>query len=311
MFMFGGPDYDIIIVGSGPAGMTAAIYARRSGKSVLVIEKEKFGGQVTSSPKVENFPGKLEMAGSDFVNDLLKQAMENGAEFMMGNVVRVDDETEYKTVTTEEGETYSAKAVILANGVKHRTLGLSGEGELIGHSVHFCVVCDGNLYQGKTAAIIGGGNTALQEAVMLADLAKEVVIVQNLAFLTGEQRLIDILEEKPNVQIIYSSVVDAYLTEGGALKGLRIKSEVDGTLSERTCDGCFLAVGLVPNNAAFAEVAELDEQGYYASDESCLTGTEGVYTAGDCRRKTVRQLTTAVADGAVAALSACRYIDQH
>lgn len=196
MFMFGGPDYDIIIVGSGPAGMTAAIYARRSGKSVLVIEKEKFGGQVTSSPKVENFPGKLEMAGSDFANDLLKQAMENGAEFMMGNVVRVDDETEYKTVTTEEGETYSAKAVILANGVKHRTLGLSGEGELIGHSVHFCVVCDGNLYQGKTAAIIGGGNTALQEAVMLADLAKEVVIVQNLEFLTGEQRLIDILEEK-------------------------------------------------------------------------------------------------------------------
>ncbi|MBU5627024.1 NAD(P)/FAD-dependent oxidoreductase [Oscillibacter sp. MSJ-2] len=311
MFIFGGPDYDLIIVGSGPAGMTAAVYARRSGKTVLVIEKEKFGGQITSSPKVENFPGRLSMAGSDFANDLLHQAMENGAEFVLGTVTAVAQEGDFKSVTTEEGECYSAKAVILANGVKHRVLDLPGERELIGNGVHFCVVCDGNLYAGKKAAIIGGGNSALQEAVMLSELAAELLIVQNLAFLTGEQQLIDLLESRSNVKIIYSTVVSQYKVESGKLTGLTLKSETDGRLSEVACDGCFLAVGLVPENEQFSPVAKLDERGYYIADESCFTETEGLFVAGDCRQKAVRQLTTAASDGAVAALAACRYIDNH
>lgn len=207
MFIFGGPEYDIIIVGGGPAGLTASIYAQRSGKAVLVLEKDAFGGQVASSPKVENFPGKLAMAGSDFAGDLLKQTMENGAECAMGEVVRIEKERDVWVVTTREGETYTASAVILANGVKHRTLDLPGEAALIGRGVHFCVVCDGNLYAGKKAAIIGGGNSALQEAVMLSELVSELVIVQNLAFLTGEQRLIDALQARSNVRILYSTVV--------------------------------------------------------------------------------------------------------
>lgn len=310
MFVFGGPEYDILIVGSGPAGMTAAVYACRSGKSVMVVEKEKFGGQITSSPKVENFPGRLEMAGPDFANDLLNQAMENGAEFTMGNVVEVEDSGKYKTVYTEEGDSYTAGAVILANGVKHRHLGLPGEDELIGHGIHFCAVCDANLYAGKNVAVIGGGNSALQEAIMLSDIAANVTIVQNLAFLTGEQQNREMLEEKENVSIIYSHVVDSYLTDSGHLTGLRIRSEETGETKEVFCDGCFLAVGLLPENEAFAEAAELDGNGYYAAGETCEGTMAGVFVAGDCRRKAVRQLTTAVADGAVAALAACRWLDR-
>ena len=309
MFIFGGPEYDIIIVGGGPAGLTASIYAQRSGKAVLVLEKDAFGGQVASSPKVENFPGKRAMAGSDFAGDLLKQTMENGAECAMGEVVRIEKERDVWVVTTREGETYTASAVILANGVKHRTLDLPGEAALIGRGVHFCVVCDGNLYAGKKAAIIGGGNSALQEAVMLSELVSELVIVQNLAFLTGEQRLIDALQARSNVRILYSTVVTGYQTSGGRLTGLELKNQVDGSCMEESCDGCFLAVGLLPENEAFANLAPLDSQGYYDVGENCLTKTQGIFAAGDCRRKTVRQLTTAAADGAVAALAACRYLD--
>lgn len=310
MFIFGGPDYDIIVVGGGPAGLTAAVYARRSGKTVLVLEKEAFGGQITSSPRVENFPGRLSMSGNDFAAGLIKQAMENGAELVMAKAVSVTDEDGVKLVTTEEGDAYTASAVILANGVKHRMLGLPGEAALIGNGVHFCVVCDGNAYAGKKVVIVGGGNTALQEAAMMSELASELVIVQNLAFLTGERQLADQLLAKANVTVLYSTVVSAYKSENGMLTGLVLKSEVDGHLTELSCDGCFLAVGLVPENQAFAEVAPLNGSGYYDADESCLGGMDGIFVAGDCRQKTVRQLTTAAADGAVAALAACRLIDQ-
>ena len=310
MFIFGGPDYDIIVVGGGPSGMTASIYAQRSGKTVLVLEKESFGGQITSSPKVENFPGRLAMAGSDFANDLLKQAMENGVECAIGEAAGIEREKDVWVITTKGGETYTSSAVILANGVKHRTLGLPGEESLVGRGVHFCVVCDGNLYAGKKAAIIGGGNTALQEALMLSKLVSELVIVQNLAFLTGEQRLIDALQAKSNVRILYSTVVAGYQTKDGVLTGLTLRSEIDGSCIDEPCDGCFLAVGLLPENQAFADLVSLDTQGYYDVGETCQTKTAGIFVAGDCRRKNVRQLTTAVADGAVAALVACRYLDR-
>ncbi len=310
MFVFGDPEYDVIIVGGGPAGLTASVYAARSGKSVLVIEREKFGGQITSSPLVENFPGRIAMTGDEFTADLLKQAEANGAELTMGNVESIEDDGKKKIVICDDGEYYTSKAVILANGVKHRKLGLPGEDELTGRGVHFCAVCDGPSYRGKKIAVIGGGNTALQEAVMLSELAEHLTIVQNLPFLTGEPGLGERLRNASNVTIIFSTVVNRYICEDGTLKGLELKSEEDGQLSSVDCDGCFLAVGLESQNDAFSDIVDLDENGYYDVDESCISSSEGIFVAGDCRRKRVRQLTTAAGDAAAAAVNACRYIDQ-
>jgi len=212
-------------------------------------------------------------------------------------------------VGTEEGSTFEARAVILALGVKHRTLGLAGEEDLIGNGISFCAVCDGAFYTGQEVAMIGGGNSALQEALLLAEVCKKVTIVQNLAFLTGEKKLAEALEARDNVQIIYSTVVSEYVTEGGAIRGLKLRNEETGAQQEITVDGVFLAVGLLPENDAFAQLAQLNDWGYFDSGEDCCTATEGLYVAGDCRSKRIRQVVTASADGAVAAMAACRYLD--
>ena len=300
--------YDVIIVGGGPAGLTAALYARRANKSVLVIEKETFGGQITFSPKVENIPGFAELSGNEFAEKLVDQVLRQGAdmESALVTAVRVENDGS-KTVVTEDGE-YQASAVILATGAKHRLLGLPGEEELIGNGISFCAVCDGAFYEGREVAVIGGGNSALQEAILLADLASRVTVVQNLDFLTGEQQLQDILRSKPNVDILTGCVLDAYLG-GETLTGIRIRREKDGEKTEMKLDGVFLAVGLIPQNEPFGNVIALDGRGYADADEKCLTKTAGVFVAGDCRAKRIRQVTTAASDGAVAALAACDYID--
>ncbi len=302
--------YDIIIVGGGPAGLTAAVYALRAGKSVVVIEKNGFGGQIAFSPKVENIPGTIQISGSQFAEQLVEQAMNLGADMELENVVEVGKEGEAFTVKTEEGSTFRGKAVILAVGVKHRTLGLEGESELIGNGISFCAVCDGAFYTGQEVAMIGGGNSALQEALLLSEVCNKVTIVQNLAFLTGEQKLADALAQKENVQIIYSTVVCAYETSDGALTGLRLHNTETGEEQSISVDGTFLAVGLVPENQAFAHLGALNDWGYFASGEDCCTQTPGVYVAGDCRSKTIRQVVTASADGAIAAMAACRYLDR-
>ena len=301
--------YDIIIAGGGPAGLTSAIYALRAGKSVLVIEKNGFGGQIAFSPKVENIPGTRTISGAEFADKLTDHAMDLGAEVELEKVISVEKNGDIFAVSTEEGSTYQAKAVILAVGVKHRTLGLPGEEELIGNGISFCAVCDGAFYTGQKVAMIGGGNSALQEALLLAEVCEKVTIVQNLAFLTGEKKLADALAQKPNVEIIYSTVVSEYITENGELKGLKLHNDATGEDSQIAVDGTFLAVGLMPENDAFAHLAGLNDWGYFDSGEDCTTKTPGLFVAGDCRSKTIRQVVTAAGDGAIAAMAACRYID--
>ena len=300
--------YDIIIIGGGPAGLTAAIYALRAGKKVLVIEKNGFGGQIAYSPKVENIPGTMQISGSEFAEKLIEQVMNLGADVELENVIRVETEGNRKRVYTEEGSCYEAGALILALGVKHRMLGLPGEEELIGRGLSFCAVCDGAFYTGLETAMIGGGNSALQEALLLAEVCSKVTVVQNLPFLTGEQKLQDALRERSNVRILTETVVTEYFSENGELKGLRLRSD-SGKEEILPVDGAFLAVGLVPENEAFAHLAKLDDRGYFASGEDCTTATGGVFVAGDCRAKQIRQVTTAAADGAIAAMAACRYLD--
>lgn len=301
--------YDIIVVGGGPAGLTAAIYALRAGKSVLVIEKNGFGGQIAFSPKVENIPGTRTVSGAEFADKLTDHALDLGAEVELEKVTAVNKNGESFTVRTEEGSTYQARSVILAVGVKHRTLGLPGEDELIGNGISFCAVCDGAFYTGQNVAMIGGGNSALQEALLLAEVCNQVTIVQNLAFLTGEKKLADALAEKENVQILYSTVVSAYETENGTITGVRLHNDATGEDSYIAVDGVFLAVGLQPENEAFSDLAALNDWGYFAAAEDCTTATPGLYVAGDCRQKQIRQVVTAAGDGAVAAMAACRYLD--
>lgn len=301
--------YDIIIVGGGPAGLTAAIYGLRAGKSVLVIEKNGFGGQIAYSPKVENIPGTQLISGTEFADKITEQAMALGAEVELENVIRVEADGDVKKVFTEEDGTYEGRTLILAVGVKHRMLGLPGEQELVGKGLSFCAVCDGAFYTGQETVMIGGGNSALQEALLLAEVCSKVTIVQNLPFFTGEKKLADALAARENVEAIFSTVVEEYLQENGMLVGVRVKNTDTGTAQTIRADGAFLAVGLVPENDAFAQVVKLDDRGYFDIDENCVTATPGVFVAGDCRRKNIRQVTTAAGDGAVAAMAACRYLD--
>lgn len=299
---------DIIIIGAGPAGMTAALYALRADKSVLLLEKENFGGQITFSPRLENYPTIMEISGSEFANLLLEQVIAHGAEIELAEATEIKDMGDYKTVCTEYGD-FDGKTVIIATGSKHRHLGLEGEEELIGSGISFCAVCDGSFFADKCVAVIGGGNTALQEAVMLSDICKKVTVIQNLSFMTGEKRLLSILESKTNVDMIFNTVVSGLESSNGELCAINIKNTESNEERRFELDGMFVAIGQAPENEAFRSISALNEYGYIIADESCLTDTAGVFVAGDCRTKRVRQVTTASADGAIAALAACRYID--
>lgn len=299
---------DIIIIGAGPAGMTAALYALRADKSVLLLEKENFGGQITFSPRLENYPTIMEISGSEFANRMLDQVMAHGAEIELAEATEIKDMGDYKIVCTEYGD-FEGKTVIIATGSKHRHLGLEGEEELIGSGISFCAVCDGSFFADKHVAVVGGGNTALQEAVMLSDICKKVTIIQNLAFMTGEKRLLSILEKKNNVEMIFNTVLTGLESSNGELCAINIKNTQTNEENRFALDGMFIAIGQAPENEAFRSVSALDDYGYIIADEACLTDTEGVFVAGDCRTKKIRQVTTASADGAVAALAACRYID--
>ena len=298
--------YDIIIIGGGPAGLTAALYAQRANKTVLVIEKGSFGGQITYSPKVENIPGFLEVTGNEFAEKLVEQVLNQGAEVECAEVLGVTD-GEYKTVHTDSGD-YKAKAVIIATGAKHRMLGLEREQDFVGEGISFCAVCDGAFYEGKTVAVIGGGNSALQEALLLCDLAKKVYVIQNLDYFTGESKLVEQLKAKDNAEIILGTVVESLLGHS-SLEGIIVKSN-NGEQKQIVLDGMFVAVGLIPQNEPFASVITLNDWGYVEAGENCLTSKEGFFVAGDCRSKKIRQVATAAADGAIAALAACDYIEQ-
>lgn len=298
--------FDIIIVGGGPAGLVAALYACRANKKVLIIEKGSFGGQITFSPKVENIPGFAAVTGNEFAEKLVEQVLAQDAEVECAEVLEIKD-GDIKTVVTDSGE-FTAKSVIIATGAKHRLLRLENEENLIGEGISFCAVCDGAFYENKTVAVIGGGNSALQEAILLSELAQKVYVVQNLEVLTGEKKLSDKLSKKANVEIILSSTVEKILGDT-ELEGIEIKNSVSGKVETLKLDGMFVAIGLVPQNEIFKDLVKLDERGYIIADEFCKTSADGIFVAGDCRTKTIRQVITAAGDGAVAALAACDYAD--
>ena len=300
--------YDILIVGGGPAGLTAATYARRAGKSVLVIEKNAFGGQITWSPRVENFPGFVSVSGAELGDKLLEQAMEQGAEVELDEVTAVSVRPDgIKTVACDSGAVFEGRALIAAVGAKPRMLGLAREEELVGNGVCFCAVCDGAFYAGKDVAVNGGGNSALQDALLLSEKCRRVYLIHRRDSFRGEQKLVEALEKRDNVEFVLRASVAELLGED-ELTGVAV--EQDGQRRELPVAGLFVAIGHAPDNGIFSGLMELDRAGYAASGEDCLTATPGVFVAGDCRAKGVRQLTTAAADGAVAALAACRYLDE-
>ena len=300
--------YDILIIGGGPAGLTAATYARRAGKSVLVIEKNAFGGQSPWSPKVENFPGVVSVSGAQLGDRLLEQAMEQGAEVELDEVTAVSVRPDgIKTVACDSGAVFEGRALIAAVGAKPRMLGLAREEELVGNGVCFCAVCDGAFYAGKDVAVNGGGNSALQDALLLSEKCRRVYLIHRRDAFRGEQKLVEALEKRENVEFVLRASV-AELLGDGELTGVVV--EQDGQRRELPVAGLFVAIGHAPDNGIFSGLMDLDRAGYAASGEDCLTATPGVFVAGDCRAKGVRQLTTAAADGAVAALAACRYLDE-
>ena len=298
--------YDILIIGGGPAGLTAATYACRAGKRVLVLEKNAFGGQITWSPRVENYPGFLSVSGTELGDKLLEQAMEQGAEVELEEVTALERTGDAWRVTCESGAAFDGRTVILAAGARPRALGVEREEELVGSGVCYCAVCDGAFYAGRPVAVCGGGSSALQDALLLSESCERVFLLHRRDSFRGEQRLVERLREKENVELVLNARVTALLGEE-ELSGVRI--EQNGAERELSVEGLFVAVGHSPALDAFAPFIERDAAGYAASGEDCLTGSPGLFVAGDCRSKRVRQLTTAVADGAVAALAACAWLD--
>lgn len=297
--------YDIIIVGAGPAGLTAALYALRSGKSVLVLEAETFGGQITMSPLVENYPGKNAMSGIEFSDTLMDQVTELGGEIELERVLEIKD-GDTKTVVTEYGE-YQAKSVIIAVGAKHRALGIENEENLIGHGISYCAVCDGAFYADKEVAVCGGGSSALVDALYLSGICKKVYLIHRRDAFRAEESLVKKVEAKENIELVLDAVVEKLIGDN-ALEAIGVRKKNGETL-EFSIPGLFVMIGMEPQNEPFKSVAELDESGYFDATETCRTKTNGIFIAGDCRKKSVRQLTTATADGTVAAVAACEYID--
>ena len=299
--------YDVIIVGGGPAGLTAALYALRAGKTALVIEKATFGGQITWSPKVENFPTIESISGSELGDRLMQQVERQGGETEFAEVVSVELDGDVKRVTTDYDDVFEGKALIIATGAKPRMLGVEREEELVGSGVCYCAVCDGAFYKGKAVAVCGGGNSALQDAVLLSESCSKVYLIHRRDSFRGEAKLVECLEKKPNVEFLLNCSVTALKGEE-ELSAITV-TDNNGSSRDIAVDGLFVAIGHGPDNGIFADLMELDKAGYADSAEDCKTKTPGVFVAGDCRKKTVRQLTTACADGSAAALAACSYID--
>ncbi|MCI9616680.1 MAG: thioredoxin-disulfide reductase [Eubacterium sp.] len=300
-------DYDIIIVGAGAAGMTAAIYGVRSGKSILLIEEKMYGGQIINTPQVENYPGIETISGASFATNLYNQAKGLGAEYLSGKVTEIKDCGDTKEVTVNDNS-YKAESVIIATGARNRTLNVPGEIELTGKGVSYCATCDGMFFRNRDVAVVGGGNTALEDALFLSDYCNKVYIIHRRDTFRGEKQLEESLRAKENVVFLLNRVVEE-IQGKETLESIIVK-EKDGDKSDKiSINGLFIAVGQVPDNDVFSNVVELDEYGYIAAGEDCKTNCEGVYAAGDCRTKSIRQLTTATSDGAVAALGACSYIN--
>lgn len=298
--------YDIIIVGAGPAGLSAAIYGLRAGKSVLVLEKGSYGGQIINTPEIENYPGIKKVSGFEFATNLYNQASDLGAEVIYEPVTAIEPGDNVKKVITDKN-VYEGKTIILATGAKNRRLGIDREQELTGAGVSYCATCDGMFFRGKDVAVVGGGNTALEDALFLTNYCRKVYIIHRREEFRGEKRLLDALKERENVEYVLNSNVVCLKGET-KLTAVTVREKNIGEEKEIPVSGIFVAIGQEPENKIFEDIIQTDEKGYIVSGEECQTNVSGVFTAGDCRTKSVRQLTTAASDGAVAALKACEYI---
>ena len=299
--------YDIIIIGAGPSGLTAAIYGMRANKKVLVLEKNSYGGQIVNTQDIENYPVAEHINGFDFATKLYNQAKNLGAEIKFQKVVAVNDLGDTKEVVTSK-DTYKCKAVILATGNENRKLGLPNEDKLVGKGVSYCATCDGNFYRNKTVAVVGGGNTALEDALYLTDICEKIYLIHRRDEFRGEEKTVNLLKEKKNIEFVLNSNVTK-INGDTVLESIEVTNN-DGKTKELKVDGLFVAVGRVPENEAFSNLVELDNSGYIKAGEDCLTNVKGIFASGDNRTKEVRQLVTATSDGAVAATKAVKYINE-
>jgi thioredoxin reductase (NADPH) len=290
--------FDIIIVGAGPAGLTAALYALRANKKVLVLEAKNYGGQIINANKIENYPGLPSISGFDFATILYNQVKNLNCEIKYETVVRIEED---KTVITNKN-TYKAKAIILATGSENRKLNIKKENEFIGKGVSYCATCDGNFYKNKVVAVLGGGNTALEDALYLSNLASKVYLIHRRDVFKGEKKYIDELQKIENVKLILNSNIVSI--EGNDKLEEIIIQNVEGETTTLKVDGLFIAIGQEPKNEVFSNLVSLNKQGYFLSKDGVHTDKEGIYVAGDAREKKVRQITTAVSDGTIAAITA-------
>lgn len=298
--------FDIIIVGAGTAGLSAAVYSTRAGKNVLVLEESNYGGQIIYTPEVENYPGIKRVSGFEFATNLYEQAVFLGTVVKYEKVIKIIDKINKKVVVTDQNE-YECKSVILATGAKNRPLGLEKEKEFIGFGISYCATCDGLFFRDKHVAVVGGGNTALEDAAFLANTCASVTLIHRREQFRGEEKQLLRLKEKKNVSFILDSKVTK-LNGAEKLESIELLNIKTGSIQTLKVDGVFVAIGQNPNNISFSDIVDIDHAGYIEATEDCKTKAAGIFTAGDCRTKTVRQLTTAAADGAVAGLAACEYI---
>lgn len=294
--------YDIIIVGAGTAGLTAAIYAKRSNKNILVLEANSYGGQIITASKIENYPAEPNITGFDFATKLYNQAKNLGAEIKIEKVIDIKDNKEYKEVITNKN-TYQTKTIILATGSDNRKLNIENEDKLLGKGISYCATCDGMFYKDKIVAVVGGGNTALEDAIYLSDIVKKVYLIHRRNSFRAEEKLVEELKNKNNIEIIYESNITKIIGQD-KLDSIEINNEKTIDI-----DGLFIAVGRVPENQNFEKLINVDKIGYIIADESCHTNVDGIFVAGDNRTKTLRQLVTAASDGAVATTEAIKYIN--
>jgi thioredoxin reductase (NADPH) len=297
---------DIVIIGGGTAGLTAAIYAVRAGVSATILEAKAYGGQIVNTPDIENYPGMAHVSGFDFATGLYRQAVDLGAKFRYERALGIREEGKEKIVETKKRE-YHCKAVILATGAKNRPLGIEREEELTGNGVSYCATCDGSFFKGQRVAVNGGGNTAIEDAEYLADLCEKVYVIHRRDEFRADAADVERLRKRENVEFVLHSTVTA-LIGNDRLTAVEVTDGLTSEKKELEVSGLFVAIGQMPDNHPFENVVDLAPAGYVEAAEDCKTRTPGIFTAGDCRTKTVRQLTTAAADGAVAALAACAYI---
>ena len=297
---------DIIIVGAGPAGLSAAIYARRAGMNTVVYEAESYGGQIINTPEIENYPAIAKISGFDFADGLYKQAEALGAEIKFDKVTEIRPVEGGFEVATEYSGTETCKAVVLAVGAKNRHMGIAREEELTGKGISYCATCDGAFYKGKTVAVTGGGNTAVEDAIYLCGMAEKVYLVHRRNEFRAEETLVNAAKAIENLEFVTPYVVKELKGEP-KLSSVVLENREDGSEKELAVDGLFVAIGQEPATASFKDLVTLTG-GYIEAGEDCRTNVPGIFAAGDGRTKKVRQLTTACADGAVAALAAVDFI---